>query len=49
MYKTQLRKRPTYEEIIGYLENKQPEVKYPNRLATQISNTPQIESIFRRE
>jgi hypothetical protein len=42
MYKTQLRKRPTYEEIIGYLENKQPEVKYPNRLATQISNTPQM-------
>ena len=42
MYKTQLRKRPTYDEIIGYLENKQPEVKYPNRLATQISNTPQM-------
>ena len=42
MYKTQLRKRPTYNEIIDYLENKQPVIKYPDRVATQISNTPQM-------
>ena len=42
MYKNQLRKRPTYDEVIDYIEAKQPKVKYPNRLATQILNTPQM-------
>jgi len=45
MYKDELRKRPTYDEVVGCLENKQPKIKYPNRLATRILDTPQM-SLF---
>ena len=30
-----LRKKESYNEIVDYLENKQEQIKYPNRLATQ--------------
>ena len=29
-----LRRKPTYEELINYLEVKQPKIKYPDRTAT---------------
>ena len=29
-----LRRKPTYDELINYLELKQPKIKYPNRNAT---------------
>ena len=35
-----LRKRPTYNEVIDYLENDQPKIKYPNRQATFLRNSP---------
>ena len=46
----QLRQRPTYDEVMGYEENKQPKIKYPNRLATQILDTPHSnESVLKNE
>ena len=42
MYKTQLRQRPTYKEIIGYVEHGDPKIKYPNRIATFLSKTPEM-------
>jgi hypothetical protein len=37
-----LRPRPTYEEKINYLQNTQDIIKYPNRLAKQIRNSPYL-------
>ena len=33
-----LRKRPTFDNIIDYLEHHQEIIKYPNRISTQIMN-----------
>jgi hypothetical protein len=41
-----LKKRETYNEIVDYLENKQEKIKYPNRLAKQIRNTPQLSNLL---
>ena len=35
-----LRKRPTYNEVVDYLENDQPKIKYPDRRATFLRNLP---------
>ena len=40
-----LRKRPTFDNIIDYLEHHQEIIKYPNRIATQIMN----DNIFNEE
>ena len=37
-----LRKRPTYDEVINYLENEQPKIKYPDRKATFLRNSPYL-------
>ena len=37
-----LRKRPTYNELIDYLENKQPVIRYPDRRATFLRNSPYL-------
>ena len=37
-----LRKRPTYNEVIDYLENDQPKIKYPDRRATFLRNSPYL-------
>ena len=37
-----LRKRPTYNEVVDYLENDQPVIKYPNRNATFLRNSPYL-------
>lgn len=37
-----LRLRPTYEETINYLQNSQEIIKYPDRLAKQIRNSPYL-------
>ena len=37
-----LRKKPTYNVLIDYIQNKQPTIKYPNRLATQIMNSKEL-------
>ena len=41
-----LKKRDTYDEIIDYLQNKQEKIKYPNRLAKQVRNTPQLSNLL---
>ena len=40
-----LRKRPTYDSLIDYLQNKQPIIKYPDRLATQIINSRELSNL----
>ena len=40
--KQSLRKRPTYNELIDYLENDQPIIKYPDRTATFLRNSPYL-------
>lgn len=40
--KQSLRKRPTYNELIDYLENDQPIIKYPDRMATFLRNSPYL-------
>ena len=37
-----LRKKPTYDSLIDYIQNKQPIIKYPDRLATQIMNSREL-------
>ena len=37
-----LRRKPTYDELINYLELKQPKIKYPNRNATFLRNSPYL-------
>ena len=37
-----LRKKTTYDGLIDYIQNKQPTIKYPNRLATQIMNSKEL-------
>jgi hypothetical protein len=43
--KQSLRKKPTYDELINYLEVGQPKIKYPDRTATFLRNSPYL-SIF---
>ena len=37
-----LRKRPTYNEAVDYIEKDQPKIKYPNRIATFFRNSPYV-------
>ena len=37
-----LRKRPTYNEVVNYFENEQPIIKYPNRTASFLRNSPYL-------
>ena len=34
-----LRRRPTYEELINYIEIVKPKIKYPDRFATFLRNS----------
>ena len=37
--KSNLRKKPTFDELINYIEVEQPKIKYPDRRATFLRNT----------
>jgi hypothetical protein len=37
-----LRRKPTYNELINYLEFEQPKIKYPNRIASFLRNSPYL-------
>lgn len=37
-----LRQRPTYDEVVDYLENEQPKIKYPDRKASFLRNSPYL-------
>ena len=41
-----MRRRETYDEVVDYIQNKQEKIKYPNRLAKQIRNTPQLSNLL---
>ena len=34
-----LRKKPTFNELINYIEEEQPKIKYPDRTATFLRNS----------
>ncbi len=40
-----LHKKPTYDSLIDYIQNKQPILKYPNRLATEIMNSREMSKL----
>ena len=40
-----LRKKPTYDSLVDYIQNKQPTLKYPDRVATQIMNSRELLSL----
>ena len=42
MHYNKLHKKETYAELINYIQNKQPILKYPNRLATQLMNSREL-------
>ena len=41
-----LHKRDSYEGLIDYLENKQEKIKYPNREAKFVCNSPQYQQLL---
>ena len=43
---TGLRKRDSYNEIINYIQTGQQQIKYPNRDAIFLLNTPQDSSLL---
>ncbi len=45
MSKYGLRKKPTYNSLIEYIQNDQPNIKYPNRLASQIMNSRELSKL----
>ena len=42
---TGLQKRGTYDEIVALLETDQTKIKYPNRVASQIMNSPFMKQV----
>ena len=41
-----LKKRETYDEIIDYLQNRQEKIKYPDRTAKRLRNSPQLSNLL---
>ena len=41
-----LKKRETYDEIVDYLMSSQEKIKFPNRLAKQLRETPQLSNLL---
>ena len=44
-----LRKRATYDSLVGYLDGRQERIKWPDRLATQLQNSYQISNLVDSE
>ena len=43
-----LSKRHSYDEIVNYIETDMTKLKYPNRSATFLLNTPQYSSLLEK-
>ena len=41
-----LRKRESYDEIIDYIQNKQETIKFPDRVALQLRNSPELSNLL---
>jgi len=41
-----LKERETYDEIIDYIQNHQDKIKFPNRVAKQLRDTPQLSNLL---
>ena len=41
-----LRERPSYDELIGYLEYGQEKINYPDRFFKQLRETPQLSNLL---
>ena len=44
-----LRKKPTFNELINYLENEQPKIRYPDRTATFLRNCRTVTEFLNRK
>jgi hypothetical protein len=44
-----LRKRPTYNSLVGYLDGGQEYIQYPDRLATQLQNSYELNDLLDNE
>ncbi len=44
-----LRRKDTYDGLVGYLDSGQERIKYPNRLATQLRNSHEILNLLDSE
>ena len=44
-----MRRRPTYDSLVGYLDGGQDKIKWPDRLATQLQNSYQISNLVDSE
>ena len=44
--KVGLRERPSYDQLIGYLQGKQEKIKYPDRFAKRVRETPQLSNLL---
>ena len=40
-----LRRRESYDEVVSIIENDQSKIKYPNRVAVQILNSPYMKQL----
>ena len=40
-----LRRRESYDEVVSIIENDQTKIKYPNRVAVQILNSPYMKQL----
>ena len=40
-----LRRRESYDEVVSIIENDQTKIKYPNRVAVQILNSPYMKQV----
>ena len=43
---TGLKRRETYDEIVDYLEHGQEQIKYPNRKAKQLRESPYLTNLL---
>jgi hypothetical protein len=41
-----LRKKPTYDDLLQYIQEKQPMLKFPDRNATFILSSPQMAQFY---
>ena len=44
--KVGLRERPSYDQLIGYLQGGQEKIKYPDRFAKRVRETPQLSNLL---
>ena len=44
--KVGLRERPSYDQLIGYLQGGQEKIRFPDRFAKRVRETPQLSNLL---